>query len=73
MLSEMDDDDDSTDGESDFYSKEKPFNIDQFICIWSKRTRNKNMILVTLRLLSYGDDLFTMFELDEEQVKKKKK
>lgn len=65
-----DDGDEESDNydESDFDPKQEPFSIDQFICIRAKREYNKNMALIILKNLSYGDDLFSMFELDEEQV-----
>ncbi len=64
---DWDDDPDLEDGE-DFDPKQEPFSIDQFISIWAKRTYDKHMALIILKNLSYGDTLFSMFELDEEKV-----
>lgn len=73
---ENDNEDDESEGKGnylddadEFDPNQEPCPIDQFISIWAKRTYDKNIILVILKILSYGDDLFSMFELNEKQVK----
>ncbi len=65
------DDDQDLDDIEDFDPKQEPFSIDQFISIWANRTYNKDVALVILKTLSYGDTLFSMFELDEDKIKNK--